>query len=334
VKRSRITLQVFAAMLCILSMGTLFIPALADVITARGTSGVVSQITVVKRPRIALVLGGGGMRGYAHVGVLKVLTDNHIPIDMLVGTSMGAVIGGAYCAGITPDQLARDPGKPFIHAFFKESVFLQLLSNALTILRHRSPEGIMSGKQILKDSSKAFGNSFDITDCHIPFAAVAVDLTDGQPYTLTSGNFGSAIQASTAIPLIRKPVHRGEQVLVDAGILANIPVKQARELGADFVIAVSVDHSLYHMIPDDFHRKLGSVSDRVLDVILNKLDADELKNADVAISPNVDQIPLLSKSVPDARKAIEAGTEATWVQLPTIFEKLKQAGISIAPVEK
>jgi NTE family protein len=296
--------------------------------TANNADAAALSVSPPMRPKVALVLGGGGLRGYAHVGVLKVLREHKIPIDMVVGTSMGAIIGGAYCAGITPDYMAEDPGTHFVRDFFKQSIFVQSVKNFLVILSRHSPEGIMSGNRLERDIVRHFGNDFDVSDCSIPFAAVAVNLTDGKPQAITSGNFAAALHASSAIPLILKPVHIRDQVLVDGGIVANIPVAQARTLGATFVIAVSVDHSLSCKRSEYFRTKLGSVTERVIDVILDKIDAEELKNADIAITPDVDEISLLSKSISDARKAIDAGEAATELQLPAIIEKLKSAGIA------
>lgn len=329
----------FAAFASILLTNSANAVANANGLNSATSSSKLTEVTTAEfqtqpRPKIAVVLGGGGLRGYAHVGVLKVLEEEHIPIDLVVGTSMGAIIGGVYCAGTPLSALERDAGKPFVRTYYKERILPEVLRSFIDISLGRSPEGLVEGKRLVKDTHKYFGGDFDVSDCKIPFAAVAVDLTDGKAHALTSGNFGKVLQATTAIPILRKPVRIGDSVYVDGGIASNVPVQEARDLGADFVIAVNVDHTLKHTDSDYFKTKISAVLDRSLDIMLSKIDRDAGKDADAYICPDVDGIGLLSKEVQESKRAIIAGENAARAIMPEIRKKLAAAGVAPATCER
>ncbi len=156
-----------------------------------------------------------------------------------------------------------------------------------------------------------------------PFVAVASNLLDAKPYSITKGNLGLAIQASSAIPVLRRPVEMNGLLLVDGGLQANLPAKQAKELGADIVIAVNVDEIFSNVSEKQFHR-IGSVGKRVINMILAKVDEDQVTSADIVIHPVVNDINLISSKSKDARYAIEQGEAAATAALPAIRERMEQ----------
>lgn len=201
------------------------------------------------RPKIGLVLSGGGAKGVAHIGVLKVLEEAEIPIDYICGTSMGAIIGGLYSIGyhaeeldsmvrsqdwifLLTDQIAR-PYQSFNSKYEKEHFLIKVpLGNNKKI---STPSGIVKGQGILnKFTSLTIGyhqlDSF--ADLPIPFACVAGDLTSGKEIVIKKGNLPLAMRTSMAVPGVFQPVYRDGMVLVDGGIFNNFPVDVAKEMGS------------------------------------------------------------------------------------------------------
>jgi NTE family protein len=279
-------------------------------------------------PLVALALGGGGTRGAAHIGVLRVLTREKIPIDMVVGTSMGAIIGGFYCAGMSPDQIEeRIEDKQFLRSFNTVPIPLRVILIPVMLVPrlfgHHSYDGLYRGKRFAKYLNKSVPErDREIGEMKPRFASVAANLLDNKTYTITSGNLGQALQASSAIPFLRKPVFIDGKLLVDGGILANLPVKQAKALGADIVIAVDVDETFETPLPSEHFRKIGSVAPRVISMLLAKIDEDQLLAADVVIHPDVTGIALLEHKKAIGLQAVEAGEKAAEAALPQIRSKL------------
>lgn len=284
-------------------------------------------------PKVALVMGGGGTRGCAHVGVLRVLHDAGVPIDFIVGTSMGSVVGGLYAAGCSPSQIEKMIlDKSMMRAFdtvpIKMRVALTPVFFVPRVFGRHSYEGLYGGSKFCKylngrTSSSCSGN---IEDFKIPFYAVATDLLNGEPVILKSGKLGTVLQASCAVPFLRKPVQIDGKLLTDGGIVCNLPVKKAQELGADIVIAVDVNETIKEM-PDEYFHHLGSVSRRCSSLMLEKLDKEDAAAADVLIKPMTTGIYLLSRNMDDARKAISEGEQAARDALPKIQQVLNDRGV-------
>lgn len=177
--------------------------------------------------KIGLVLGSGGARGSAHVGVLKVLKENGITPDVIVGTSMGAEVGGAYAAGVSIEEM--------------ESIWRSINFGkvAKTLLPTFPWSGWSSGKRVLRMIRDLVGDA-RIEELPITYAAVATDLETGLPYPITSGDLATAIRASESVPGLFSPVRIDGRLLIDGGVSDPVPVDVARQLGADTVIAVDV----------------------------------------------------------------------------------------------
>lgn len=283
-----------------------------------------------KRPKVALVLGGGGLRGAAHVGILRVLEREHIPIDMVVGTSMGAIVGGLYCAGVSTEQLEKELVQRFVSTYYSAPLVVQAVKMNISCLLLRKPQGLYDGRNLARCIDRHVpAQQREISNLHPQFAAVTTDLVEGRTRTLTRGDLGKALQASTAIPFLRRPVELGDAFLVDGGTICNLPVDQAKILGADFIIAVDVNEKIETTARKNLNHKIVKISSRVLALMLAKIDEGQKAGADVCIQPDVTGISLLSRKVSEGQRAIIAGEVAAQKALPELKVKLMRAGIDL-----
>ena len=211
-----------------------------------------------ERPRVGLVLSGGGARGAAHVGVIKVLEELRIPVDCIAGTSMGSIVGGLYAVGYSSEELENivtgmdwddilndDPPREEISFLRKrdDDEFLIDFELGFSDGRIKLPTGIVTGQKmnfLLKVLTlhTATVSSFD--SLNIPFRAVATDIEHGTPFVLKRGNLAEAMRASMAVPAAFSPSEIDGRLLVDGGLSGNLPVEVARRMGADVIIAVNV----------------------------------------------------------------------------------------------
>lgn len=221
------------------------------------TAAAAAQSDTPSRPRIGLVLGGGGARGAAHVGVLKVLEEQHIPIDYIAGTSMGAIVGGGYAAGLSPEEIEItlkgidwadlfNDKAPREELSFRHKMDERRFSGLELGLKKGKillPPGAMAGRKLEFLLKSVFLHTNDIRDfdeLDIPFRAVATDIETGNPVVLRSGSLAMAIRASMSIPGAFSPVKIEGQNLVDGFVSKNVPVDTAKDLGAQIVIVVDV----------------------------------------------------------------------------------------------
>jgi len=179
-----------------------------------------------ERPKIALVLGSGGARGLAHIGVLKILEKLKIPIDMVIGSSMGALIGGAYASGLSATQI--------------EGIACE--TNWLKVARILFPKrlqmaGLLDGGRVQDFLISLIGEK-NIQDLNIPFACVATDIMTGDEIILNSGSVAESIRASTSFPFLFSPMKIDGRLLVDGGVVNPLPTNVARNMGATKIIAV------------------------------------------------------------------------------------------------
>jgi len=186
-----------------------------------------TQETETSKPRIGLALGSGGARGSAHTGVLKVLEAEGIPISAVAGSSIGSLVGAAMAAGISVEEVENEWLATGARRVFRS--FLPTFPRA----------GLSSGNELQKLLTQLLGDVV-IEALDIPYAAVACDIDTGDPVVMTEGSLVDAVRASTAIPGIFHPVRSGDRFLVDGGLVDPVPISAARDLGADFVIAVDI----------------------------------------------------------------------------------------------
>lgn len=282
-----------------------------------------------QRPTVALALGGGGTRGIAHIGVLRVLQEEGIPIDAVAGTSMGALIGGLYCAGLSCDEIDKVFHKrAAIRSFNTVPLWVRVAVIPITItprlFGHHPYEGLYRGNKFAKYVSNLVPpDKRNIENLKPPFWAIASNLLDGQAHAIKCGDIGRAVQASAAIPVLRRPVEIGDMLMIDGGILENVPTEHAREMGCDYVIAVDVDQRVMPVEAKTF-RALGSVSNRVINMSLCRIDDPQLAMADAVIQPDLRGIKLLSYKPSDYIKALHAGEEAARAAVPFLKEQLEE----------
>ena len=261
---------------------------------------VMTVVPCLSRKKVAVVLSGGGARGVAHIGALKVIEEAGLPIDIVAGTSMGSLVGGLYAIGYNAhslDSIARgmdwsyvlsdreDMSRQSIEDRKRQNTYM--LSRGLTFgKRDSNGGGIIKGKNLdvmLQKLCMGYTDSMDFNRLPIPFACVATDIVGNREVDFTSGILPQAMRASMAIPAVFSPVRIGDQVLCDGGLCNNYPADLARKLGADIVIGVTVQDSLKKA------DELGSTLNILLQVVdintLNKYN-ENLGITDVAIRVN------------------------------------------------
>ena len=255
------------------------------------------------RAGIALALGGGFARGFAHLGVLQVLEQNHIPISHIAGTSVGSILGAAYASGAPLDRIIETCRT----LRFRD------------IARWRvSRLGLASNHRLATLIERVF-ESRDFEDLRIPLAVVATDLSSGEPVVFTQGNLVDAIRASCAFPGLFEPVEIGTRCLADGGLVAPVPTHAARELGAGIVVGVSVGMQ-------DGHRGAPTNIFQVVSRAVNAAQKHQLelweRDADLVLRPDVQS--LAWDDFDRADEAIAAGAAAARRALQRIEKLLGQ----------
>ena len=303
--------------------------AVADLEASDKQGTAVKRPAGVKRPRIGLALGGGGSRGAAHVGVLNVLTEEGIPIDLVAGTSIGSVVGGFYAAGKPIDEIAQIFVK---NTFTKEFTPMPAVRIAtepaelmLRLVGYKPYDGLYYGWKFRGFINKSLENK-TIEQLKMPYAAVVTDVVSGKSCRLTSGSLAVAMQASTAVPGLKKPVQIGDRLYCDGGLINNVPVNHARELGADFVIAVDIDEGLKEK-PLTHFRGLGSMARQALTIQLAAFDSLSDNKADAYIHPDTTGINLVSFRKGSGKEGIDAGIAAARAAMPELKRKLAALGV-------
>jgi NTE family protein len=290
--------------------------------------------TSVKRPKIGLALGGGGSRGSAHVGVLKVLLEEGVPIDLIAGTSIGSVVGGFYAAGVPVDEIeAQFQNDTFIKEFMPWPLVLRLALSPIIftprLFGYHPYDGLYKGGKFRNYAERLSGHT-KIENLNMPFAAVVTDVVSGKTCRITSGDLGTALQASTAVPGLKKPVEIGDHLYCDGGLVCNVPTRHVREMGADFIIAVNIDEYLPE-VPLKTFRKAGSMSQQALRIQLATSDEPHTKAANISLHPDTTGITLISRKKSDAQRGIEAGIKAARDAMPEIKRQLAAIGVVLKP---
>lgn len=260
-------------------------------------------ITAQERPKVAVVLAGGGAKGVAHISALKTIEDAGIPVDMVVGTSMGSIIGGMYCVGYSPDSMRTivgsndwvklimdnpDYGNSRVSARMNDENYILRMS-----IDHKDRSqaggraGVIQGRNVMKffrSLTEHIPDSIDFSDLPVQFACVATNAYNGEKKVFTQGNLPRSIRASMAIPTVFTPMHINGSSYIDGGIADNFPVDVARALGADIVIGVNL------VIPTTEEKMTNSAVDilmNVFDLNSRNLLAQNIKDADIYIPIDV-----------------------------------------------
>ncbi|PKN70448.1 MAG: esterase [Deltaproteobacteria bacterium HGW-Deltaproteobacteria-12] len=260
-----------------------------------------------KPAKIAVVLGAGASKGFAHVGVLKILELNKIPIHMVVGTSVGSFVGSLYAFGYNPYEL-----QTIAFALQKDDVADYTIPD----------NGFIKGEKL----ENFINNKVKYTTIDkfkIPFYAVTTNIQTGEEMVFGRGNTGKAVRASCSIPGIFQPPVINDKMYVDGGVVSPLAIDVARRYGADVVIAVDVSSSLASSAPS------GTIETimQAIDIMYGKMAAIQIKNADVVIKPKIGYIG--SSDFSKRHEAIMEGEKAANAALPainSILSKLRQEG--------
>ncbi len=299
--------------------------------------------------RLGLALGSGSARGLAHIGVLKVLEREGVPVGAIAGTSIGALIGGAFAAGVTADEMERIA----VSVDFKHLVSLADVARPTTAL--------VNGRHVEEFIRDVVDNQ-TFADVRIPFCCIAVDVAAEREVVLRDGDLASAIRASVSTPVVFAPVEREGRLLVDGAVLDPIPVRAVQDMGADAVVAVTNLGLPTGRVPtfsNDLHsgdiqtgrvhgrgfadlvysRVFTGVMDRLrspsvyqlasgsIDLMQRGLSEQQLAIADLVIAPQVDGAAYYSFF--EADRMIRAGVAAAEAALPRIETLLEMDGVHV-----
>lgn len=249
-----------------------------------------------KRARVAVVLGAGASRGFAHIGVLKILESNGIPVHMIMGTSAGSFVGSLYAYGFNAFQLQK----------------MALSIEKSDIIDMTIPDnGFIKGEKLEEYVNSLLKNT-PIEKLRIPFYAVTTSLPDGQEVIFGKGNTGKAVRASCSIPGIFRPARIGEKIYVDGGVVSPVAVDAASRYGADIVIAVDIASDPDTSPPE------GTIDTilQCVNIMYSKLSAAQTAKADIVIKPKVGYIG--SDEFEKRHEAIMEGEKAALAALPAL----------------
>ncbi len=309
----------------------------------------------IKRPRIGLCLSGGGARGFAQIGVLQVLEDHKIPIDIIVGSSIGSIVGGLFAAGYSAYQIEEitrniDWDKIMVDSPPRTSLFVsqkQERSKAIIQIRFDGfkiaiPQALTPGQRLTSilttlslRADYLTNQNFDRLE--IPFRALACDLVSGRKVILKNGNLAEAMRASSAVPLLFEPVERDNMLLVDGGLINNIPVEEVKEFDVDLIIAIDTSSELNDKSSLYVPWKLA---DQVTSIMQKEKNEQQRKLADVLIRPDLGDFK--SDDFPKIDQIIDLGKEKAndiINQIENIFhqkkeeENLSKQGFFVSSIE-
>jgi NTE family protein len=296
-----------------------------------------------ERPRVGLVLGGGGARGAAHIGVLRELERLRVPVDAIAGTSMGAIVGGLYAAGMTPQELEQliaamnwaeifqdTPGRKDLSYRRKQDDvdFPVQFELGLNRGRLQLPKGLIQGQQLsplLRELTLDVAHISDFDELPTPFRAVASDIETGEAVVLSGGDLTLALRASMAAPGIFAPVIVNDRMLVDGGLVGNLPVDTIKEMGVDIIIAVDVEFPLYTR--DELDSAVG-ITGQVLTILIHKETERQLAGLgedDILLRPKLGDFG--STNFAGITEAVQPGAEAA------LIEQARLSQLSIGEAE-
>ena len=300
----------------------------------------------VKRPRVALVLSGGGARGVAAIGVLRVLERSNIPVDLIVGTGMGSVIGGLYAMGYSPDQLQRlidttnwDDILSYSDESKRRDLFMDqkiARDKSVLVLRFDGfepviPQAFSTGQRLsnylnLLTLQGLYHPEPSFNDLRIPFRAVATDLVTGKKFVMDRGDITEALRASMAIPLIFSSIPRDSMQLLDGGLVDNLPVDVAIAEKADIVVAVDMVSPLR---PKSKLNAPWEIADQITTIMMQEANKIARAKADVVIAPPLGDH--LASDFTGVDSLITAGEYAALEEIPTLRKIIEDRALQMNP---
>ncbi len=319
-----------------------FLPACSWAQAADSTS-VICQDSLPHRPRVAVVLSGGGAKGMAHIGVLKVLERAGIPVDIITGTSMGSIVGGLYAVGWNAtqlDTLVREQDWAFLLSdrddYYsqnllnreKQSIYFLIKSYILDKVKNLSETGgLIRGKNLnalFTHLTAGYTDSIDFNTLPIPFACVATNVVDYSEYVFHSGVLAEAMRSSMAIPAAFTPVRKGNMVLVDGGLRNNFPADVAKEMGADIIIGSTVQ-DLDKSSEGLFNGK--GVITQIIDINCRNKYAENLEITDIHIGVDTKGYSTASFTKTAIDSLIRRGEKAAMQHWDELLQLRKELGI-------
>lgn len=264
---------------------------------------------MAKRKKIGLALGSGGSRGFAHIGVIKVLVDNNIPIDFISGTSAGSIVGGMY-------SLTKDIDEVLSFCTSMDYFdFLKIFADPVM------QSGVIRGNRI-EEFVELFTKGAKIQDTKIPFRAVTTDVNTGDRYIFKKGQLAKALRASSSIPVFMKPLKYGKRLLIDGGASEPVPVKTTREMGADVVIAINLDSVFFPDIETTEEIKMNlnmaQIAKESFYLLRYNLAKSTAESADHIIEPHVKYT--FFRGFTKVNEIIKIGEKAAIKALPEIMK--------------
>jgi NTE family protein len=262
-----------------------------------------------KKIKIGLALGSGGPRGLAHIGIIKSLVKNNIPIDYIAGSSAGAMAGGYYAASKNIDEIEKlviSTNRRKILSMFLEPSF---------------KGGIVAGNKMEKFIEEYIGD-INFSDLKVPFIAVATDLITKKPVLINKGRVSKAIRISGSMPIVFKPVKKGEKILVDGGLSNPVPVDVVKKMGADFVIAVNL--SDYYIANSNDKFGFYSIMNNTISVFSYNLSRNNIKQADFVVPAKVENVDWVSIFKNKGRGIITENQKLMDEMIPKLKKKFKE----------
>ena len=304
--------------------------------------------SVKSRPKIGLVLSGGGAKGAAHIGVLKYIEEAGIPIDYIAGTSMGSIVGGLYALGYSSDEILEfissvDWNRLISNKVDRREISFSSKSESSTQLvripfsfgkenedfqaqsfKNSLPTGIVSGDNLINlfnSLSVGYSDPVDFNELPIPFICIATNIINGEADVLNKGIFTKSLRASMAIPILFDPIKINGTLYADGGLVSNFPAEQCRAMGADYIIGVSMSPGL-----ESNPQKLTSIFSQIKqlkEIITDKDFENYHKQCDIFISPDLKGVGMLSFNAESVARITQSGYEAASSHKDD-FQKLKE----------
>ena len=314
------------------------------------SSGAFAQdcAAIKERPKVGLVLSGGGAKGAAHIGVLKYIEEAGIPIDYIAGTSMGSIVGGMYALGYSSSEILDiisdlDWGRMISNQVERRKISfnrkLESVSQSLIVpfsintneeelqsrsFRNSLPNGIVSGDNLINlfnSLAVGYSDSLSFNDLPTPFMCIATNLINGEADILNKGVFTKSLRASMAIPVLFDPVEIENTPYVDGGLVCNFPAEQCRAMGADYIIGVSMSPGLEDN-PDNLSSILSQVK-QLKEIITDKNNDEYHEMCDIFIRPELKGVGMLSFDAESVARVTQSGYEAAAKQ-KEMFMELKE----------
>lgn len=284
-----------------------------------------------KRPKVGVVLSGGGAKGYAHIGVLKKIEEAGIKIDYIGGTSIGAIVGGLYASGYTADELEKimysldltnmimnEKSRrelPFFDKSYREKYILELPFDNFKL---GFPNAISSGQGTVDELTYLFRHVHDVTDFNklpIPFVCVATKLSNGEAVVFRNGYLPQVVMASGAYPSLLEPVIINGEKYIDGGVRNNFPVQEVIDMGADIIIGVDLQEGL---LDDDQLNSATKVIEQIISYEIAESSKIQAEKVDLTIKPNIEGFSVTSFDLKD--EIINSGKKAA----TEVFDQLKE----------